>query len=92
MKVFHCHIAARSLFSFVGIRSQSRPQDIMAEVYRAMLQLGYVSWILVLHMQDVPKRISCLNSYREGAINQTFPLFKFLNRRGFKIEFCNEFG
>ena len=27
----------------VGIRSQSNPQDIMREVFRAMKQLGYVS-------------------------------------------------
>eukprot|EP00112_Aurelia_sp_Birch-Aquarium-sp1_P020255 Seg518.8 transcript_id=Seg518.8/GoldUCD/mRNA.D3Y31 product="5'-AMP-activated protein kinase catalytic subunit alpha-2" protein_id=Seg518.8/GoldUCD/D3Y31 len=30
----------------LGIRSQSRPQDIMAEVYRAMLQLGY-EWKII---------------------------------------------
>lgn len=27
----------------LGIRSQSRPQDIMSELFRAMIQLGYVS-------------------------------------------------
>jgi len=30
----------------LGIRSQSRPQDIMTEVYRAMLQLGY-EWKII---------------------------------------------
>ena len=28
----------------LGIRSQSRPQDIMNEVYRAMKTLDFVSW------------------------------------------------
>ena len=29
-----------------GIRSQSKPNDIMGEVYRAMMSLGYVSALL----------------------------------------------
>lgn len=29
-----------------GIRSQSKPNDIMGEVYRAMMSLGYVSVLL----------------------------------------------
>ena len=29
--------------SATGIRSQSKPNDIMGEVYRAMMSLGYVS-------------------------------------------------
>ena len=28
---------------FVGIRSQSRPQDIMAELYKAMSKMDFVS-------------------------------------------------
>jgi len=31
-----------------GIRSQSKPHDIMHEVYRAMKTLGYVSIILAI--------------------------------------------
>ena len=31
-------------FCFSGIRSQSKPQDVMAEVYKAMLSLGYVRY------------------------------------------------
>ena len=30
-------------FTFVGIRSQSKPLDIMHEVFKAMKSLGYVS-------------------------------------------------
>ena len=33
-------------FTLTGIRSQSKPNDIMGEVYRAMMSLGYVSAIL----------------------------------------------
>ena len=31
----------------LGIRSQSNPQDIMREVFRAMKQLGYVRLVLL---------------------------------------------
>jgi hypothetical protein len=30
------------IMSCIGIRSQSKPQDIMGEVYKAMMSLGYV--------------------------------------------------
>ena len=33
-------------FTLTGIRSQSKPNDIMGEVYRAMMSLGYVSALL----------------------------------------------
>ena len=39
-KLFVCIILA------TGIRSQSKPNDIMGEVYRAMMSLGYVSALL----------------------------------------------
>lgn len=45
-KVLHmvknCQISLFFFFLLAGIRSQSKPQDIMAEVYKAMLSLGYV--------------------------------------------------
>ena len=35
----------------LGIRSQSKPQDIMNEVYRAMKTLDYVSLKTLFHIQ-----------------------------------------
>jgi len=37
-----------------GIRSQSKPHDIMHEVYRAMKTLGYVSVILTITLACTP--------------------------------------
>ena len=54
-----------------GIRSQSKPNDIMGEVYRAMMSLGYVSTIIriflvvfssVVHITE----FSCFCSPRSG--------------------------
>jgi len=36
--------------SVSGIRSQSKPHDIMHEVYRAMKTLGYVSCSLIINV------------------------------------------
>jgi len=37
-----------SVTCYTGIRSQSKPHDIMHEVYRAMKTLGYVSAVFTL--------------------------------------------
>ena len=40
-----------------GIRSQSKPNDIMGEVYRAMMSLGYVS-IIIIHSESVANQFT----------------------------------
>lgn len=41
----------------LGIRSQSRPQDIMHELYRAMSKLGFVSTLSLLHGGKQSKKV-----------------------------------
>ena len=47
----------------LGIRSQSNPQDIMREVFRAMKQLGYVSPDALLCNSNVMWHVTCMYRY-----------------------------
>lgn len=53
-----------------GIRSQSKPQDIMGEVYKAMMSLGYVSCIRLgklackFNMNIMDNKISFFRKHR----------------------------
>ena len=59
------------LMLVLGIRSQSKPHDIMHEVYRAMKTLGYVSVILTItfihrfngHFTGKPRLASCFYEF-----------------------------
>ena len=42
----------------LGIRSQSKPHDIMHEVYRAMKTLGYVRPVDIFHMHCFQQKSS----------------------------------
>ena len=43
------------------------------------------------HLQVVLKHVQRWSSYWEGAMNPTLLFFKFVNRRGFNVEFGTEF-